>query len=108
MIATTAETPLIPQGLEIVLQVAGVLVLALVVVAVITLLRSPLEPQRRLIWVLAIFVLPLIGPAVWLWWRYWYYPHRRDEEPDWDPNDRTKRVNLARKSFRDLQRTADD
>lgn len=108
MISTAATSPLIPTGVEIMLQVLGMTLLALIVVSVISLLKSPLEPQRRLVWIFAIFVLPLVGPAVWLWWRYWYYPHRRKEQPDWDPNDRTKRVNLPRKSFRDLQRTWDD
>lgn len=108
MIATTATGPLIPTGLEVLLQVLGAALVVLVIVAVMSLLSSPLDPQRRLIWVVTIFVLPLVGPAVWLWWRYWYYPRRRQEQPDWDPNDRTKRVNLARKSFRDLQRTSDD
>lgn len=102
------SAPSVPQGVEIVLQGLGVAILLLIIVAIMSLLRSPLEPQQRLVWVVAVFVLPVVGPGVWLWWRYWYYPHRRREQPDWDPNDRTKRVNLARKSFRDLKRPADD
>lgn len=85
----------------------SILILALLVFSVGSLLRSPLDPQRRLLWIGAIFVVPVIGCAVWLWWRYWYYPHRLAEEPDWDPNDRARPVNLARKSFRDLQNESD-
>lgn len=58
----------------------------LYVVGLVTLSRSPLDERRRIPWVLAIVCLPGLGAAVWLWWRYRYYPARRAEQPDWDPN----------------------
>lgn len=58
----------------------------LYVVGLVTLSRSPLDERRRIPWVLVIVYLPGLGAAVWLWWRYRYYPARRAEQPDWDPN----------------------
>lgn len=64
----------------------SVLIGALYVAGLVTLSRSPLDERRRLPWVLAVVCLPGLGTLVWFWWRYRYYPARRVEQPDWDPN----------------------
>lgn len=87
-------------GLQVLWWVVAVAVVGILGWAVVSLSRSPLDVHRRLPWVVALFVLPVVGPAVWLWWRYWYYPRRRAEEPEWDPNDRTVTVNPPRRPGR--------
>ncbi|WHS27791.1 PLD nuclease N-terminal domain-containing protein [Auritidibacter ignavus] len=66
--------------------IVSILVVVVMVWSVISLLRSPLEPQRRIVWVVAILLLPVLGSLVWAWWRLYYYPRRKAETPDWDPN----------------------
>lgn len=97
---SAAVNPLIPSGWEIVLWILSLVVLALVVTAVVSLMRSPLDPHRQLSWVIVIFLLPGLGAGIWLWWRHWYYPRRRAESPDWDPNDRTVTINAPRRLIR--------
>ena len=89
--------PQIPLLGQIGLWAVSALLLTLLVVALVSLTRSPLDERRRLPWLLGLFILPGIGPAVWLWWRHWYYPRRRAETPEWDPNRREVRVNAPRR-----------
>lgn len=82
---------------EVLMWAVAAAVVALLVAALVSLSASPLDPVRRLPWAIALFVLPVIGPAVWLWWRFSYYPKRKAEQPDWDPNNREVIVNPPRR-----------
>ncbi|MFC7402218.1 PLD nuclease N-terminal domain-containing protein [Citricoccus sp. GCM10030269] len=77
--------------------VVALAVVAMLVFSLVSLSRSPLDPSRRVPWAFALFLLPVLGPAVWLWWRFYYYPRRASEQPDWDPNRREVIVNPPRR-----------
>lgn len=59
--------PLIPSGLDITFAIATVLVFALTVAAFISWARraASLGGKRSLLWLAAIVLLPLVGPAGW-------------------------------------------
>lgn len=98
--ASQVADPQIPLEGQIGLWGLSAVLLGLLVAALISLMRSPLDEHRRLPWLLTLFILPGIGPAIWLWWRYWYYPRRLAETPDWDPNRRQSIVNAPRRPRR--------
>ena len=75
----------IPVAGQIGLWVLSAVLLGLLVTALVSLMRSPLDEHRRLPWLLTLFILPGIGPAIWLWWRWW------------DPNRRESIVNAPRR-----------
>lgn len=85
------------DAVEVLMWALAAAVVALLVAALVSLSASPLDPARRLPWAIALFILPVIGPAVWLWWRFWHYPRRKAEQPDWDPNRREVIVNPPRR-----------
>jgi hypothetical protein len=85
------------NAVEILMWVVAAAIVAMLVTALVSLSRSPLEPARRIPWAFAMFLLPVIGPAVWLWWRFSYYPQRKAEQPHWDPNRREVIVNPPRR-----------
>jgi hypothetical protein len=82
---------------EVLMWIVAIAVVAMLVTALVSLSRSPLDPARRIPWAFAMFLLPVIGPAVWLWWRFSYYPQRKAEQPHWDPNRREVIVNPPRR-----------
>lgn len=82
---------------EVLMWLLAIAVVAMLVVALVSLSSSPLEPARRIPWAFAMFLLPVIGPGVWLWWRFSYYPQRKAEQPGWDPNRREVIVNPPRR-----------
>lgn len=82
---------------QVLLWIPALAVVALLVLALVTLSGSPLSPARRIPWAFAMFLLPVLGPAVWLWWRFHYYERRKAEQPDWDPNSREVIVNPPRR-----------
>jgi hypothetical protein len=84
-------------AVEVLVWIVALAVLAVLVTALVSLSRSPLDPARRIPWAFAMFLLPVIGPAVWLWWRFSYYPQRKAEQPHWDPNRREVIVNPPRR-----------
>jgi hypothetical protein len=84
-------------AVEVLLWIVAAAFVALLVVSLVTLSRSPLDAGRRVPWAIALFVLPGLGPAVWLWWRFYYYPRRKAEHPHWDPNSREVIVNPPRR-----------
>ena len=63
-----AINPLIPAGYDIAWWVIAVLLLALTVVALVTLARSAgrLSPTQALVWTLIVLFVPLVGPIAWL------------------------------------------
>lgn len=85
------------NAVEILVWVLAIAVVAVLVTALVSLSRSPLDPGRQIPWAFAMFLLPVIGPAVWLWWRFSYYPQRKAEQPQWDPNRREVIVNPPRR-----------
>ncbi|WP_194384558.1 PLDc N-terminal domain-containing protein [Microbacterium luteum] len=62
------HNPLIPVGYDIVWSIVTVLVIALTVVALVTLARSArrLTTAQALIWNLVVLLVPLLGPVAWL------------------------------------------
>lgn len=92
-----AASPLVPGAVDALMWVVAVAVVVLLVAALVSLSRSPLDPARRVPWAVALFLLPVLGPAVWLWWRFSYYPQRKAEQPAWDPNRREVIVNPPRR-----------
>ncbi|MDO5635158.1 MAG: hypothetical protein Q4G34_09860 [Micrococcus sp.] len=77
---------------------ASLLLLALVVAGFVSLMRGPLDERRRLVWVATLLILPGLGSLIWFWWHYRYYPARRAEQPEWDPNSRVVPVTPPRRS----------
>jgi hypothetical protein len=84
-------------SVEILLWIVAAAVVAMLVYSLASLSSSPLDPARRIPWAFALFLLPVLGPAVWLWWRFYYYPRRKAEHPHWDPNSREVIVNPPRR-----------
>lgn len=82
---------------EISLWILAITILALLVWSLVSLSHSPLSPGRRIPWAFLMFLLPVLGPAVWMWWRFYYYERRKAEQPDWDPNSNRVIVNPPRR-----------
>ena len=82
---------------EILLWVLVIAILVLLVWSLVSLSHSPLSAGRRISWAFLMFLLPVLGPAVWMWWRFYYYPRRKAEQPHWDPNSREVIVNPPRR-----------
>lgn len=79
------------------LWVLVIAILVLLVWALVSLSHSPLSPGRRVPWAFVMFLLPVLGPAVWMWWRFHYYERRKAEQPSWDPNSQRVIVNPPRR-----------
>lgn len=62
------QNPLIPAGYDIVWSAISVVVLALMILALVSLARSAkrLNGAQGLIWTLVIIFVPVIGPLAWL------------------------------------------
>lgn len=62
------HNPLIPAGYDIVWSVVAALVIALAVVALVTLARSArrLTATQVLIWRVIVLLVPLVGSVAWL------------------------------------------
>lgn len=82
---------------QILLWILVLALLILLVWSLVSLSHSPLSPGRRIPWAFVMFLLPVLGPAVWMWWRFYYYPRRKAEQPHWDPNSREVIVNPPRR-----------
>jgi hypothetical protein len=64
--AENGVNPLIPNAWEFMAQGAGVLAVALVVAALISITRSPhLSSVARAVWVLVVLAFPFLGPVSW-------------------------------------------
>lgn len=85
------------NAVEILLWIVVIAVVGMLVWSLVSLSHSPLDPGRRIPWAFMMFLLPVLGPAVWLWWRFYYYPRRKAEQPSWDPNSREVIVNPPRR-----------
>jgi len=86
-----------PTAGEALMWLLAIAIVAMLVIALVSLSRSPLEPARRIPWAFAMFLLPVIGPGVWVWWRFSDSPQRRAEQPDWAPTRRGVTVNPPRR-----------
>lgn len=62
------HNPLIPAGYDIVWSMVTVLVLALTIVALVSLARSAgrLTATQALIWTVVVLLVPFLGPVAWL------------------------------------------
>lgn len=62
------HNPLIPVGYDIVWSIVTVLVVALTIVALVTLARSArrLTATQALIWTAVVLLAPILGPIAWL------------------------------------------
>lgn len=89
VVAAAGAGPLVPSFGEAALGWGVSLTAGAIWVAgFVSLTRSPLDPRGRLTWAGAMLLLPVLGALIWFWWRHSYYPARRREQPDWDPNAR--------------------
>lgn len=61
-----AENPLLPASYDFLWAGIIVALVALLVWALVSIYRSPLDPREKLAWALVAFLLPIIGPIVWL------------------------------------------
>ncbi|MEV4901606.1 PLD nuclease N-terminal domain-containing protein [Citricoccus sp. NPDC055426] len=82
---------------QVLLWILAIAILVLLVWSLVSLSHSPLSPGRRIPWAFAMFLLPVLGPAVWMWWRFHYYERRKAEQPEWDPNSNRVIVNPPRR-----------
>ncbi|WP_447949185.1 PLD nuclease N-terminal domain-containing protein [Microbacterium aurum] len=62
------QNPLIPAGYDIVWSVIAVVLLALMILALVSLARSAkrLNGTQGLVWTLVVIFVPVIGPLAWL------------------------------------------
>ncbi|GAA5094712.1 hypothetical protein GCM10025760_26180 [Microbacterium yannicii] len=62
------HNPLIPAGYDIVWSLAAAIVIALAIVALVTLARSGdrLTPTQGLLWAALVLLVPVLGPIAWL------------------------------------------
>jgi hypothetical protein len=62
------HNPLVPGGYDIAWSVVAVLLIALTVVALISLARSAARVSRTqaLVWTLIVLIVPVVGPIAWL------------------------------------------
>ncbi|MCK6065771.1 MULTISPECIES: PLD nuclease N-terminal domain-containing protein [Microbacterium] len=62
------HSPLIPASYDIVWSIVTVLIIALTIVALVTLARSArrLTATQALIWTVVVLFIPFLGPAAWL------------------------------------------
>ncbi|NUL44929.1 PLDc_N domain-containing protein [Cellulosimicrobium funkei] len=97
VLAGAAEQSFSLNAVEILLWILVIAVVGMLVWSLVSLSHSPLDPGRRIPWAFLMFLLPVLGPAVWLWWRFYYYPRRKAEQPSWDPNSREVIVNPPRR-----------
>lgn len=63
-----SENPLLPAGYDIAWTVISVLMIALLVVALVSIARSAtrLTVASSLVWTLVAIFVPLVGPLAWL------------------------------------------
>ncbi len=63
-----AMNPLIPAGYDIAWSAITVLVIALAIVALISLARAArrLTATQGLLWTLVVLLVPVVGPVAWL------------------------------------------
>ncbi|MCD1570744.1 PLDc N-terminal domain-containing protein [Agromyces mediolanus] len=74
--------PVIPLWFSAYSTLVAVLAVALLVAAFVSVLRSPgLSAAARVVWIVAIWLVPVLGPLAWFAWRWL---HRRTE-PSNDP-----------------------
>lgn len=63
---TESVNPLIPTGWEVMVIIAGAIVAALFVGALISIARDRNQtPAGKLLWLLIVLALPVLGPIVW-------------------------------------------
>lgn len=65
---TAEHNPLLPAGYDVAWSAVTVLVIALTLVALVTLARSAgrLTPPQGLLWAALVLLVPLLGPIAWL------------------------------------------
>ena len=64
---TESVNPLIPTGWEVMVIIAGAIVAALFVGALISIARDRNQTAAsKLLWLLIVLALPVLGPIVWL------------------------------------------
>lgn len=70
--------PVIPLWFSGYSTLVAVLAVALLVGAFVSVLRSPdLSAAARVVWIVAIWLVPVLGPIAWFAWRWW----RRRADP---------------------------
>ena len=63
---TESANPIIPTAWEVMVIVAGAIVAALFICALISIARSKnYTPAGRALWLLVVFALPALGPMLW-------------------------------------------
>ncbi|NYE94947.1 cytochrome bd-type quinol oxidase subunit 1 [Psychromicrobium silvestre] len=62
--------PIVPGFFDLGLVVLGILFLALVIWALVSIFRSTESSAGKLLWALVVLALPLLGSAAWLIGRY--------------------------------------
>ncbi|MCU4296707.1 PLDc_N domain-containing protein [Brevibacterium permense] len=60
-----SENPLLPAAYDVIWSGIVLLLVVLLIWAMVSIARSGLDPQVRLVWAIIVLLLPVVGPICW-------------------------------------------